>query len=362
MLMECLAAGRGISLPATANASSKVATWGVFNYAKHRKQFKIPLIKMEGVQNKLCNMIYQTWLIQCSIKMTNSILDSGHKPAVISAIMKQQTTDRGREVLNDAMDIHAGSSICLGDNNFLEKFYRAAPIGITVEGSNTLTKNLIIFGQGLNKSHPYIYPILESIQNDDLSSFKTNFNNIAKHSISSYFKSLFYFNRDIVQQTLIFSNLSNFVALLGGNIKSNQSLSSDMADLLSNLYLGYSVIWYNDNFNVSPHLTDYCLNRLIDENAILINRIISNYPSNILLQPFKLKNKTFDYERNKNLINEVLDNKCIMDKIKENIYIDTALQKLDDINKYEYNDPKYKELYNDIISVGEYNIINKELS
>ena len=118
MLMECLAAGRGICLPATALASSKVATYGIFNYAKHRKQFNLPLIQMQGVQDKLIDMLFNTWLIQCSVDLTNAILDSGEKPAVISAIMKQQTTDRAREVLNYGMDIHAGSSICLGENNF----------------------------------------------------------------------------------------------------------------------------------------------------------------------------------------------------------------------------------------------------
>ena len=144
--MECLAAGRGICLPATANASSKAATYGILNYAKHRRQFNIPLIKMQGVQDKFIDMIFNTWLIQASVDITNDILDLGEKPAVISAIMKQQTTDRARTVLDGGMDIHAGSAICLGENNFLEKFYRSAPIGITVEGSNTLTISLIIFG------------------------------------------------------------------------------------------------------------------------------------------------------------------------------------------------------------------------
>jgi acyl-CoA dehydrogenase len=131
MLMECLAAGRAVCLPATANASSKAATFGIWNYARHRRQFKIPLIKMEGVQNKLADMVFHTWLIQCSVKLTNALLDAGEKPAVISAIMKEQTTERAREVLNHGMDIHAGSAICLGENNFLEKFYRSAPVGIT---------------------------------------------------------------------------------------------------------------------------------------------------------------------------------------------------------------------------------------
>ena len=187
MLMECLAAGRGICLPATANASSKVSTVGIFNYMKVREQFKIPLYKMEAIQQKFLNMIYNTWIIQSSVSLTNDILDSGNSPAVISAIMKQQCTERGRIVLNEAMDIHGGGAICKGYSNFLDKYYQGAPIGITVEGSNTLTRSLIIFGQGLNKSHPYIFPILESILNDDLVTFKQNMKNIINHSVKLYF-------------------------------------------------------------------------------------------------------------------------------------------------------------------------------
>ena len=262
MLMECLAAGRGICLPATANAACKVSTFGVFHYGMNRRQFNIPLIKMEGVQNKFVDMLYNTWLIQSSISLTNNILDNGDKPAVISAIMKQQTTDRARDVINNGMDIHAGSAICLGENNFIEKFYRSSPIGITVEGSNTLTRNLIIFGQGLNKSHPYIYPILENILNDDLESFKQNFKNIVNHSLSMYGKS-WLFNSDILEkQTIQFANLANFVALKGGAIKKEQSLSADMADLLSNIYIGYGVKWYDQNNNVSDKLTKYCIENI----------------------------------------------------------------------------------------------------
>ena len=171
MLMECLAAGRGICLPATANASSKISTVSMYLYSKHRKQFNIPLIQMEGIQNKLANMLTNTWAIQASIFVTNQLLDRGEKPSVLSAIMKEQTTERGREVIKEAMDIYAGSGLCKGENNMLEKFYKNAPIGITVEGSNVLTKNLIIFGQGLNKSHPHISPILNAIDEDNIDDF-----------------------------------------------------------------------------------------------------------------------------------------------------------------------------------------------
>ena len=134
MLMECLAVGRGVSLPATANASSKMVTTAMLSYIKHRKQFKIPLCKMEGVQEKFLKMFVQTWIIQSSVEYTNYILDTGATPSVLTAIMKQQTTERARQVLQDGMDIYAGSGICIGENNFFSKFYQAAPVGITVEG------------------------------------------------------------------------------------------------------------------------------------------------------------------------------------------------------------------------------------
>ena len=357
MLLECLAAGRGICLPATANASSKTCTYGIYQYIKHRQQFNIPLIKMEGVSNKFCNMLYDTWLIQASIEMTNNILDQGNKPAVISAIMKEQTTERGRNVINEAMDIHGGSAICLGPNNFTHKFYNCIPIGITVEGSNTLTKNLIIFGQGLNKSHPHIYNIYDSIINDDLEKFKENFNLMIKHSTKLLLKSKFsyIFNSmdNLEKQVVDFANLSNFVALLGGKIKKNQSLSADMAGILSNLYLAYSVIWYQKHYNISNVITEYCLKRLIYENSILFNRVIDNYPGSVslLLKNMKRKINSNIYQDNIDLIQELESNKLIIEKIKENIYMDESLKDLESLDYLRDDD--YIKKYEKIISVEE---------
>jgi len=188
MLMECLSAGRGVSLPATANASSKVAAFGMYHYIQIRDQFRMPLSKMEAIQEKMNNIFYHTWVIQSSVALTNTILDDGNSPAVLSAIMKQQTTERGRIVLNEALDIHGGAGICLGYSNMLEKFYRSAPIGITVEGSNTLTRSLIIFGQGLNKSHPHIFSILDSILQDNSKDFQKELTEMVRHSVGLYLK------------------------------------------------------------------------------------------------------------------------------------------------------------------------------
>lgn len=366
MLMECLAAGRGICLPATAKASSNVATIGMYHYASHRVQFKMPIIKMEGIQKKIADMLYHTWIINTSIALTNNLLDMGEKPAVISAIMKQQTTDRAREVLNHAMDIHAGSAICLGKNNFLEKFYKAAPIGITVEGSNTLTKNLIIFGQGLNKSHPHISDILENILNDDVTSFNKNFFRIINHSLKCYlssFISSFKWSSlcttyDVLeQQTKHFANLANFIALKGGAIKSQQMLSSDMADILSNLYLAHSVLWFHHHHKISKDLTLYCINRLCQENQRIINRVINNQSIawKILLGHMKKREKDDVYKDTCKIILEFQHNQFIHKVLHEDILIkNTPIEDIMKLNSIWKNTPYYNEEYNKIIQVGEY--------
>ena len=358
MLMECLAAGRGVCLPATANASSKTAMLGIYQYSKHRKQFKMPLLHMQGVQDKLVNMLYHTWVIQSSIRLTNHLLDNGEKPGVISAIMKEQTTERARIVLNDAMDIHAGGAICLGENNFLEKFYKSAPIGITVEGSNTLTRNLMIFGQGLNKSHPYIYPILDNILNNNEEDFEKNFKNIIKHSISIYFKAFVNYDcsNRLDKLTLHFANLANFIALKGGKLKAEQSLSGDMADILSNLYLAHSVNVYHTNYNISKPLTDFCIDRLCNEIQEKMNIIISN--NSILKFLLFFSNKKINpelYSSRRQIIHELNTNPDIINEIKKDVYLDNpALKKLLDLDNFEFNSNEYNKLYNDVIQVGEY--------
>ena len=358
MLMECLAAGRGICLPATANASSKVATVSMFLYAKHRHQFKLNLIHMEAIQNKLASMLYNTWAIQASIYVTNKLLDEGEKPSVISAIMKEQTTERGRQVLNDGMDIYGGSGICKGENNMLEKFYRNVPVGITVEGSNVLTKNLIIFGQGLNKSHPHIYPILDAIQNNDEKEFMEKFKTIVKHSLGLYFESLksSMLEFDILKkQTIDFACLANFVALKGGAIKREQTLSADMASIMSNLYLAHCVHIYEVDHQVSRVLKNYIIERLTNENKLVFNRILQNNPFGPLLG-FMKSNVKESYQSNRNIIKELETNPVIMEKLKENIYIDGGLEKLLKLDNMDRKSEEYQKLYDDVIQVGKFKI------
>tara|TARA_Y100000992_G_C21273021_1_gene498052 strand:- start:2303 stop:4231 length:1929 start_codon:yes stop_codon:yes gene_type:complete len=358
MLMECLSAGRGVSLPATANASSKVACYGIFNYMKVRKQFKLSLSEMEAIQEKFNEMVYHTWIIQSSVDLMNDILDSGKSPAVLSAIMKQQCTERGRIVLNHGMDIHAGSAICVGRNNFLEKFYRSAPIGITVEGSNTLTRSLIIFGQGLNKSHPHIFPILESILDYNFNDFKKHFNNMLLDITILYCDS-FFFTRTLDSQIKQYALLTNFVALKGGTLKREQMVSGEMADIFSNLYLALSVKYYHENNNASSKLTNYIIEKLINENQQKINTVVENLgPEKYLLMHLKGKVRNRNYKEERALFNEIMNNENIMKEIKKNIYIseNSILHDFSKLEEYKDNEEELEKIKSRIINVGEYNI------
>jgi len=362
MLMECLAVGRAVSLPATALGSSKVSLYGNLLYSKHRTQFKRNIIDMQGIREKIVDMAYNTYLINSSVSLTNMLLDSGEKPAVLSAIMKQQSTERARQVINDGMDISAGSAICLGKNNFMERYYRSIPVGITVEGSNILTRSLIIFGQGINKSHPYINNILDSILEDDSKKFKESMIPMIKHSISTYLytiRSTFLpFTRDsqLAMQTMYFAGLSNFVALLGGKLKSEQYISGTMADILSNLYLAHSVLWYEKHNNISSIMATYCVERLCKENIELFNKVVDNYPHfKFLLYPFKQSNYPDNFYYNEAIMNELLNNRKLLNVFKEDIQIkNTQLEVLERLDSLKPGSEEYKVVYSDVISVGEY--------
>lgn len=367
MLMECLAVGRGVSLPASSNGASKAITFGILHYIKNRIQFKMPISKMEGVREKFVDMFYNTWVIQCSVAHTCSILDSGSTPSVLTAIMKQQTTERARTVLTHGMDIYAGSAICKGPNNFFTKFYNGSPVGITVEGSNTLTRSLIIFGQGLNKSHPYIYSIFDAIQSDNHAKFKEQFNAMMTFSVRTYFASLrgaTTVNR-LERVTQKFANLSNFVAMLGGKIKASQMISGAMADALSNIYLAQSVIWYHNNYSAPIEIKEYVLDRLLTEAEHKMNLVILNYPHAIiraLLQPTMSPVRYRSFRAENKICDLILQDTNIHDVLKHDIYYEnTVLADLETLSNMNAADPKREALYQKVISVGEFPISARDI-
>ncbi|SIT36519.1 acyl coenzyme A dehydrogenase [Paraburkholderia piptadeniae] len=156
MLMECLAAGRAISLPSSNVGMSKVAVRGVGAYAAVRRQFRTPIGRFEGVQEALGRMGGNLYVMDAARRLSAQAVDLGEKPSVISAISKYHITERNREVIDDGMDVLGGKGICMGPSNFLARAYQQVPISITVEGANILTRCLIIFGQGAIRCHPYL--------------------------------------------------------------------------------------------------------------------------------------------------------------------------------------------------------------
>jgi acyl-CoA dehydrogenase len=260
MLVECLSVGRGISLPAFSTGVGKQASRFTGAYAAVRSQFNQPIGHFEGVEEALARIGGLTYAMDATRKLTLSALDNGENPSVISAIVKYHLTERYRQVINDAMDIQGGSGICLGPDNLIGKAYQALPIAITVEGTNILTRSMIIFGQGAIRAHPFVIKELEAAANQDQQAGLIQFDealfshigfvvtNFARTSWLSITRGRFsdspknglcrrYFQR-LNWMSAAFA-LTTDVALmtLGGSLKRKERLSARLGDILSNLYI-----------------------------------------------------------------------------------------------------------------------------
>jgi len=167
MLVERLAVGRGISLPATSTGAAKLASQATGAYARVRKQFHTSIGRFEGVEEALARIGGLTYLMDAARTLTTSALDAGEKPSVVSAIVKYYLTESMRRVIDDAMDAHGGRGICLGPSNYLGRIYQTVPVGITVEGANILTRSMIIFGQGAMRCHPYLQEEIAAANESD---------------------------------------------------------------------------------------------------------------------------------------------------------------------------------------------------
>lgn len=171
MLMECLAAGRAISLPSSNVGMSKLAVGMVGAYVAIRRQFNQPIGAFEGVQEPLARMAGHLYAADAVRRLAAAALDQGEKPSVISAIAKYHVTERARIVVNEAMDVVGGKGVCMGPGNFLARAYQQIPIAITVEGANIMTRTLIIYGQGAIRCHPYVLTLMRTAQASDLAGF-----------------------------------------------------------------------------------------------------------------------------------------------------------------------------------------------
>jgi acyl-CoA dehydrogenase len=265
MLMDCLAAGRSISLPALSTGAGKLASRATGAYARIRKQFKLPLGKFEGVEEALARIGGYTYMMDAARTLTARALDLGEQPAVASAIVKYQLTEHMRRVVNDAMDIQGGSGICLGPQNYLGRAYQAVPISITVEGANILTRTLIIYGQGAVRCHPYVRKEMEAVADGDHArALKTFDGALFGHigfTISNALRALWMgvtgarlvgvpftgpsrrYAQQLTRLSSAFAFISDVAMLaLGGALKRKEKISGRFADALSYLYLASAVI------------------------------------------------------------------------------------------------------------------------
>ena len=256
MLMECLAAGRSLSLPALSTGGGKIVALVVGAYARVRKQFRLPIGKFEGIEEPLARIAANTYVMDAARTMTCGALDQGERPSVISAIVKYQCTERSRRLINDGMDVLGGSGICLGPRNLLGRAHQAIPISITVEGANILTRTLIIFGQGVIRCHPHVLNEMRSLRHPDaLGEFDRHMGAHVAFTLSVAARSLVHgltggllaeapggparrFYQRATRYSAAFAFASDIALLtLGGGLKRKEKLSGRCADILSNLYL-----------------------------------------------------------------------------------------------------------------------------
>ena len=319
MLMTALAAGRGISLPSLSAAGAAYAARTTGAYARIREQFGISISKFEGIEEPLARIAGTAYLLDAARRLTCAALNEGHHPAVISGIMKLHATERMRIAIDDAMDIHGGKAVIDGPQNYLGGLYRSVPVGITVEGANILTRNLIVFGQGAIRAHPYLLQEMNALGEADrdkgLTAFDTAFWKHVGHSFATMFRAwgrswslgLFAPAPDAGDATEFYRQLSRYssafalcadmaLLTLGGALKRKEMLSARFGDILSELYLLSAALkrWQDEGRQKDdlPAL-EWCMasgfkiieNRFAEILANLPNRPVA-WLLKFLIQPF----------------------------------------------------------------------------
>jgi len=307
MLVSCLGAGRGISLPALGVSTAQVAFKSASEYAAVREQFGLSIGQFEGIQEKLADIAGKTYLQEAMRVLTTEGLGMGLKPSVVTAIAKYHMTELGRDVLDSAMDIQAGKAIQNGPQNTLASGYVAQPIAITVEGANILTRNLMIFGQGVMRCHPYLQSMVESIHSDDKNA-DAEFNGILRKTIGySTANSLRAFRLGVLPFTAgansalpevrdyekavhklsaklaVYADFSLLV--LGGKLKQAEMLSARLGDVMSFLYAAMASIKYyeqkvasSEREQAAPYF-HYATRFALQSAEEALHKFLDNFPA-----------------------------------------------------------------------------------
>ncbi len=308
MLVQLLAVGRSIVLPSNALGGAMAALYASGAYAKLRRQFGLPIGKFHGVGEALARMAGNVYTMTAASRVTCTALLHGEKPAVPSAILKYHNTELGRQVANDAMDVHGGKAIMLGPKNYLARGYESVPIAITVEGANILTRNLIIFGQGAIRCHPFVRAEMDAVRNPDRNAGLAAFDRLLfghiGYAISNAARSFVLaltmarftsvpvagptrrFYQKINRYSASFALLTDAAMLtLGGELKRRELLSARFGDVLSYMYLASMVLkHYRDRGEPADELplVEWSCRTLLYKAQEQFHGLLRNFPSRSL--------------------------------------------------------------------------------
>jgi len=308
MLVEQLSVGRCISLPSNATGGSKGAVWATGAYARIRRQFNMPVARFEGVEAVLARMVGLTYTMDAARSVTAGAIDGGEKPSVPSAMLKYHVTEMARQVANDAMDVHGGKGICLGPHNYLGRGYESVPITITVEGANLLTRNLIIFGQGAVRCHPFVLREMNAARDPDRARGVEEFDRaLFAHvgfTISNAVRSLVMaltharftrapvsgatarYYQHIVRFSASFAFTVDVAMLtLGGYLKKKESLSARLGDVLSAMYLASMVLKHHENQGRPAEdlpIVEWACRNLLYHAQEQLHGFLRNFPNRLL--------------------------------------------------------------------------------
>ena len=356
MLMESLATGRSISLPALATGSAKLASRATGAYAGIRRQFRTPIGQFEGVQEALARIGGNTYLMDAARTMTLMALDQGEKPAVVSAIVKYQLTERMRQVLNDAMDIHGGRGICMGPRNYLASGYQGIPVAITVEGANILTRSLIIFGQGAIRCHPYVFIEMQAAVDADRQRGLRDFDaalfshvgfaasNVARTLVLGLTGARWvrtpdtgivaHYYRQLTRTSASLALAADVVMVtLGGRLKRLERLSARLGDVLSYLYLASAAL---KRFDEQGHkdadrpLLHWSCRESLYRSQMAFDELFKNLPSRwiaillrILIFPLGMRYDSPNDANDRRVARLLMRPSAARDRLTKGVYVGT---------------------------------------
>ena len=308
MLVEQLSVGRCISLPSNATGGAKAGVWATGAYARIRTQFNMPVGKFEGVETVIARMVGLTYTMDAARSVTAGAIDGGEKPSVPSAMLKYHVTEMGRQVANDAMDIHGGKGIMLGPNNYLARGYEVVPVAITVEGANLLTRNLIIFGQGAIRCHPFVLREMTAARSPDRAAGVDEFDRAlfghigftTSNAVRSFIMALTHarftrapvtgptarYYQHIVRFSASFAFAVDVAMLtLGGYLKKKEGLSARLGDVLSALYLASMVLKHHANQGHPDEdlpIVEWACRHLLYQAQESLHGFLRNFPNRAL--------------------------------------------------------------------------------